>query len=93
MLYSLIGLLLGRLRLPIQVAIDRYDKIAEVVFSEKKLFGEGMFGATKLENAVKSVLRDSGHDSEESMLDPGGNYEVCQTFVAIPLCDQKLIIA
>lgn len=54
---SLIAILLGRLRLSAAEAIEAYEELAGKVFSEKKAPGkDGTFKASKLEEAVKSVL-------------------------------------
>lgn len=61
---GLIAILLGRLGLPVDKALEEYGKLAEQVFSKKKSKGhEGMFYATALENAIKSVVRKYGNES------------------------------
>jgi hypothetical protein len=80
--------------LPVQVAIDHYDRFAGEVFSQTKWrWKDGTFSATKLEEVVKGIMERSDRDPEERMLDPGRDYEVCNTCVgnvAISLCDVKL---
>lgn len=57
MLFRLIALLLGRLRLSVPEAIDKYRQLARQVFSDKKHFvKDGKFKASKLENAIKEVI-------------------------------------
>jgi hypothetical protein len=56
-LLRLIALLLGRLRLSVPEAIDKYRLLAKQVFSEKKHFiKDGKFKASNLENAIKEVI-------------------------------------
>lgn len=53
----LIALLLGRLRLSVPEAIDKYRQLAKQVFSDKKPFGkDGKFKASNLEKAIKEVV-------------------------------------
>ena len=53
----LIALLLGRLRLSVPEAIEKYRLLAKQVFSEKKHFvKDGKFKASKLEKAIKEVV-------------------------------------
>ena len=70
--------MLGRLRMDIDAAIKHYDNLAEYVFSDEKKWGDGKFKTSKLEEAVKSVVKDITGDSESPLLDsdePG----VCRT--------------
>jgi hypothetical protein len=56
-LHRLIALLLGRLRLSVPEAIDKYGVLAEQVFSQKKPRGrDGTFKASKLEKAIKETI-------------------------------------
>lgn len=53
----LIALLLGRLRLSVAEAIDRYRLLAKQVFSERKAHGkDGTFKASALEKAIKDTV-------------------------------------
>lgn len=53
----LIALLIGRLRLSVPEAIDRYRILAGQVFSDKKSRGkDGTFKASNLEKAIKEVI-------------------------------------
>jgi hypothetical protein len=57
--YRLIALLLGRLRLSVPEAINKYGLLAKQVFSEKKPRGkDGTFKASKLEKAIKDVVKE-----------------------------------
>ena len=60
MLYRLIALLLGRLRLSVPEAIDKYRLLAKQVFSDKKSRGkDGCFRASSLERLFKTLSRKS----------------------------------
>ena len=62
----------------IDTAIKHYDNLSEDVFSDLKKWGDGRFKATKLEEAIKSVVNDVTGDPESPLLEsdePG----VCRT--------------
>jgi hypothetical protein len=62
----------------IDAAIKHYDNLAESVFSDQKRWGDGKFKTSKLEEAIKSVVRDMTGDSESPLLEsdePG----ICRT--------------
>lgn len=74
-LNRLIALLLGRLRLSVPEAIDKYRLLAKQVFSEKKASGkDGTFKATNLEKAIKETVEwklGAGHaDDKMFEVDP-----------------------
>ncbi|KAF9476075.1 FabD/lysophospholipase-like protein [Pholiota conissans] len=77
---GIIALMLGRLRMDVNSAIDHYDNLAKKVFSSKKIWGDGKFKATELEEAIKSLVRSITGDSESPLLD-GEKGEICRTFV------------
>ena len=71
--------MLGRLRMGVDTAIKYYDNLAEYVFSDLKQWGgDGMFKATKLEEAIKTVVNDMTGDSETPLLEIDES-EVCRT--------------
>ena len=75
--YRLIALLLGRLRLSVPVAIDKFAHMSEKIFSERKsIFSDGKFKATILENCIKDTLKSIGMDEEARVLD--GNDKGCK---------------
>lgn len=74
----IIALMLGRLRMDIDTAINHYDHLAKEVFSDMKRFGDGKFKATKLEQVLKSVVDSVTHDSESPLLVEGDQSGVCQ---------------
>ena len=76
--YRIIALMLGRLRMDVDTAIEHYDDLTKQVFSDVKAWGgDGKFKATKLEKAVKSVVEAMTGDSESPLLD--NQAEVCRT--------------
>ena len=55
---SLIAILLGRLRLSAADAIQHYETLAQMVFSQNKAKGkDGTFKASKLKEAIEEVLK------------------------------------
>ncbi|KAI5813017.1 acyl transferase/acyl hydrolase/lysophospholipase [Pyronema omphalodes] len=81
---GLIALMLGRLQMSVADAIAAYSDFSKYVFSERKhLFQEGYYKATKLEEAVKKVVKLYGEswDGEEDMLDTREDSQVCKAFV------------
>jgi hypothetical protein len=77
--HSIIALMLGRLRMDVDTAIEHYDDLAKQVFSGMKA-GErdGKFRATKLEKAIKSVVETATGDSESHLLE-GIQAGACRT--------------
>ncbi|KAJ6571308.1 FabD lysophospholipase-like protein [Mycena capillaripes] len=77
---GIIALMLGRLRMDVDTAIMCYDRLAKNVFSDVKLgVKDGKFKATKLEEAIKSTVKQITGDSETPLLEDGET--VCRTFV------------
>jgi hypothetical protein len=71
--------MLGRLRMDVDTAIDHYHRLAKHVFSDpKRLGGDGKFKAAKLEEAIKSVVKDVTGDSEALLLE-GDEAQICRT--------------
>jgi hypothetical protein len=71
--------MLGRLRMDVDTAIKHYDDLAKHVFSDPKRWGgDGKFKAAKLEEAVKSTVKDMTGDSESPLFDGDGD-GVCRT--------------
>jgi len=62
--------MLGRLRMDIDTAIKRYNELTKNVFSDPKRWaGDGKFKAGKLEDAIKSVVKEITGDSESPLLE------------------------
>jgi len=85
---GIIALMLGRLRMSVPQAIAEYVRLAEYIFSEKKLkWKEGTFKARKLESAIKDVVDKYPVSSSDDgrMLDPCHRDDVCKSFVCAML--------
>ena len=77
--YRIIALMLGRLRMDVDTAIDSYNSLGQQVFSERKRWlGDGRFRATNLEEAIKFVARDITGNPEEPLLE-ASNTLICRT--------------
>ncbi|CAE6417600.1 unnamed protein product [Rhizoctonia solani] len=59
--------MLGRLRMPIDKAMSEYAKLMKEVFKEKKMTGPTMYKGTKLQGALKTMVREATGDEEEMM--------------------------
>jgi hypothetical protein len=76
--YRIIALMLGRLRMGVETAIDAYNSLAQQVFSDQKQWpGDGKFKATKLEEVIKSIIRNATGDPETLLLEVG-DASVCR---------------
>ncbi|XP_006463724.1 hypothetical protein AGABI2DRAFT_225647, partial [Agaricus bisporus var. bisporus H97] len=81
---GIIALMLGRLRMDVDMAIKSYDDLAKQVFSAMKPWGhwgDGKFKATALEAAMKSIVKTVTGDSESPLLE-GDQAGVCRTFIS-----------
>ncbi|KAJ7464155.1 FabD/lysophospholipase-like protein [Mycena latifolia] len=81
---GLIALMLGRLRMSVEEAIQAYDTLAQAVFSETKRFGQdGKFKASLLEGAIQKIVKEksASQDPYETMKDPLDRDAICRTFV------------
>lgn len=55
---GLIAIMLGRLRMSVDQAIEEYRNLSKEVFGEKKMFfSDGSFKATNLQKAIQSVVQ------------------------------------
>ena len=71
--------MLGRLRMDIDTAIKHYGTLVKHIFSHPKgRPGDGKFKATKLEAAIKSIVREVTGDSESPLLERNGT-TCCRT--------------
>ncbi|KAJ7886246.1 FabD/lysophospholipase-like protein [Mycena olivaceomarginata] len=74
--------MLGRLRMSVEDAVKAYGQLAKEVFSDVKPLGsDGRFKASKLEKAIKEIVRAKSalQDLEERLEDTRNN--ACKTFV------------
>jgi hypothetical protein len=76
--YSIIALMLGRLRMDVDKAIEHYVDLAEYVFSDMKRCGDGKFKAKKLKEAIQKVVETVTGDPESPLLE-GDQARVCRT--------------
>ncbi|KAF8532807.1 acyl transferase/acyl hydrolase/lysophospholipase, partial [Trichophaea hybrida] len=79
---GLIAIMLGRLRMSTEDALNEYTELAEYVFGERKLpFQDGLFKAARLEEAIKRIVaKYGGDDDTEDMLDQRKD-SICRSFV------------
>jgi len=62
--------MLGRLRMDVDTAIKHYGTLVKHVFSRPKRWqGEGKFKATRLEEAIKAMVKDTTGDSDSPLLE------------------------
>ncbi|OWT42401.1 protein kinase subdomain-containing protein [Pochonia chlamydosporia 170] len=84
---GLIAIMLGRLEMDVDKCIDAYSELAAAVFGKKlssfpvNLKGDikARFDSTKLENAIRKVVEDSGASQQD--LFNNGAERGCRTFV------------
>ncbi|CAE6403507.1 unnamed protein product [Rhizoctonia solani] len=72
--------MLGRLRMPIEKAIPGYAKLSKEVFQDTKLGGTTMYKATKLQDALKRMIREAT-GNEEEMMNEREEHDGCKTIV------------
>ncbi|QRW06357.1 kinesin light chain [Ceratobasidium sp. AG-Ba] len=77
---AVIACMVGRLGMSIQQAIEHYVTLADV-FAERKLIGTTAFKTTKLQDALKSIVRDVTGDENTRMMDSTENADRCRTMV------------
>lgn len=79
--HSLIALMLGRLRMSMDDAIQAYAKLSKKVFSQTKngLAPDGRYKASNLEDAVKTILQEYGADTKTGIVDSRSGDGVCPT--------------
>jgi hypothetical protein len=82
--YRIIALMLGRLRMDVDEAIECYSDLAKQVFSDMKWYGDG-FKVKKLEEVIKSVVETITGDSESPLLERN-QAGICRTWVYYLLC-------
>ncbi|KAH7339460.1 hypothetical protein B0J17DRAFT_716483 [Rhizoctonia solani] len=65
--------MLGRLRMPVQTAIEEYIKMMGRVFTDKKLVGSTVYKGTKLEEALKAMVRGATGSEDEKICESQEN--------------------
>ncbi|KAJ1308664.1 hypothetical protein OPQ81_004357 [Rhizoctonia solani] len=73
--------MLGRLRMPVNLAIESYADLAKEVFSEKKRFRSESFKRTKLKGSLRRMILTVTGDPEEPMIDRQQIEGRCKTLV------------
>ncbi|CAE7174090.1 unnamed protein product [Rhizoctonia solani] len=71
--------MLGRLRMPVEKAVTEYAKLVKDVFSERKYTGSTLYKGTRLQEALKAMIRDAT-GGEGEMMNSGRESE-CKTAV------------
>ena len=85
----LIVLMLGRLRMTVDDAIEAYQQLAREVFSDpKRTTGDGKFKATVLEKVFKGIVESKTGDAGTSLLDDS---VTCKVYVSLPFCSTLLL--
>ncbi|MCJ1378657.1 hypothetical protein MMC17_001756 [Xylographa soralifera] len=83
--FSLVALMLGRLRMSTSEALEQYDAVAQKIFSEgnrRSHLHDGIFIAKTLENEVKRLVdsRKTDGNCSTRMLDPMGEQKMGKTY-------------
>ncbi|KAG6810020.1 hypothetical protein H0H92_013688 [Tricholoma furcatifolium] len=79
---GVIALMLGRLRMPIDVAIAKYVEFSRNVYSDTKLGGREKFKAKTFVSQMKNILMSAGFSENILMLE---DQSLCKSFVtALP---------
>lgn len=65
--------MLGRLRMPIDDAIDCYEKLSKRIFQSNGFFGAATFSHEELESAFKAIIEDMLENEHANMLDDQEN--------------------
>jgi hypothetical protein len=73
--------MVGRLGIPTKKATTEFASLAKDVFSDKKIVGPGTFKASKLEKALKDIVREATGDEDEPMMNKRPNAGKCKTYV------------
>ncbi|KEP46281.1 kinesin light chain, partial [Rhizoctonia solani 123E] len=77
---GIIACMLGRLRIPVEKAKLEFAKLAAGVFKDKKLSGTTMYKGTKLQEALKTLVREATGDEGE-MMNENRDSGTCKTVV------------
>ncbi|KAG6826376.1 hypothetical protein H0H92_016077 [Tricholoma furcatifolium] len=79
---GVIALMLGRLQMPIDVAIEEYVKFSKKVYSDVKKYGSEEFKATTFVSAMEDILKVAGYPVDLLILEDN---PACRSFViALP---------
>ncbi|KAK0432598.1 acyl transferase/acyl hydrolase/lysophospholipase [Armillaria borealis] len=84
--HRLIAIMLGRLKMSTEEALQSYNKISSTVFSaenRKPFYRDGKFKSTTLKKEIQNVVRQARYSNDQKLLDPDagqnskGNVFVC----------------
>ncbi|KAG9093323.1 hypothetical protein FS749_014584 [Ceratobasidium sp. UAMH 11750] len=78
---AIIAVMVGRLGMTTEQAMTSLARLANEVFSDKKTIGEGTFKASKMEKALKDIIRRVTGNENEPMLDKRADSRECKTMV------------
>ncbi|KAG9088863.1 hypothetical protein FRC06_001810 [Ceratobasidium sp. 370] len=78
---AIIAVMVGRLGMTTGQAMLSLARLANEVFSDKKTIGEGTFKASKMERALKDIIREATGNENEPMLDERASSGGCKTMV------------
>lgn len=81
MTLRLIALLLGRLRMDIDEAIQTYTSLITTVFSQPSASGSSVFDRQVLEEQLKNIIQGVTNNADEILMD---DESACKTCVCCP---------
>ncbi|KAG8753516.1 hypothetical protein FRC12_011515 [Ceratobasidium sp. 428] len=78
---AIVMTLVGRLGMTTEKALETFARLSNEVFSDRKMVGLGVFKASKMEQALKAIVREVTGNEDEPMLDQRSDRKACQTMV------------
>ncbi|KAG8724762.1 hypothetical protein FRC09_014598 [Ceratobasidium sp. 395] len=78
---AIVMTLVGRLGMTTENALETFARLSNEVFSDRKLIGQGVFRASKMEQTLKAIVREVTGNEDELMLDQRSDRKTCQTMV------------
>ena len=84
--------MLGRLRMSVDDAIKCYENLSKKIFSDMKWVGDGKYKATRLQNAIKDIVKEKVGDTEAPLFDDGSRGRVCKTCVNKFMATSKICL-
>ncbi|KAG8710896.1 hypothetical protein FRC09_020883 [Ceratobasidium sp. 395] len=76
---AIVVTLVGRLGMTTEKALETFARLSNEVFSDRMIFGQGVFRASKMEQALKAIVREVTGNEDEPMLDQRSDRKACQT--------------
>jgi hypothetical protein len=81
--YSLIAIMLGRLKMDVASCIEAYIRLCKTIFSDKKTLPvhfnfniRARFKAAPLEKAIKDIISEQGRHEDDLLKEPDGRCKV-----------------